>query len=61
MTKKMIFYQFLLFNYYHLVLMVGGWLLYKLEIFQNMGKFYTICVGTGNLTHIFYMRAQKMR
>ena len=36
----MILYRSSLTNYYYLVLVIGGWLLYKSKNFQNMGGFY---------------------
>ncbi len=36
--KKIILYRYSLSNYYHLVLVVGGWLLQKWENFQKNGR-----------------------
>jgi hypothetical protein len=45
----MILYRSSLSNYYHLVLVVGGWLLYKSENFQNMGEFYRSATIENNM------------
>ena len=58
-TKKRILYRSMIRNLYHLVLVVGVWLLKRLKIFENLSGFQgsaTIDAGITGASTLVYAR-----